>query len=96
MEDRDQYGRRTNAGASIGNYSSIALGEPRRHRRREKASLSAIPTVVDRIYTARGVDPDLARKVAGQLMAKDALGAHAHDELGLSATTTAWPIQRRP
>ncbi|MBV5262497.1 VIT1/CCC1 transporter family protein [Pinisolibacter aquiterrae] len=45
------------------------------------------------IYVARGVEVDLARKVADQLMAKDALAAHAHDELGLSEATTARPIQ---
>jgi VIT1/CCC1 family predicted Fe2+/Mn2+ transporter len=46
-----------------------------------------------RIYMARGVEAGLARQVAGQLMAKDALGAHARDELGISDTTTARPIQ---
>ncbi|PJI39828.1 MAG: hypothetical protein CTR54_18450 [Rhizobium sp.] len=45
------------------------------------------------IYVARGVAPELAREVADQLMAKDALGAHAHDELGISEMTTARPIQ---
>ncbi len=45
------------------------------------------------IYTARGVAPELARQVATQLMAKDALGAHARDELGISAMTTARPVQ---
>ena len=45
------------------------------------------------IYVKRGVTPDLARQVADQLMAKDALAAHAHDELGISEMTTARPIQ---
>jgi VIT1/CCC1 family predicted Fe2+/Mn2+ transporter len=45
------------------------------------------------IYVARGVAPELARQVADQLMAKDALAAHAHDELGISEMTTARPIQ---
>ncbi|MBN9016953.1 MAG: VIT family protein [Rhizobiales bacterium] len=45
------------------------------------------------IYEARGLDPALAREVAIQLMAKDALGAHARDELGISEITTARPIQ---
>jgi VIT1/CCC1 family predicted Fe2+/Mn2+ transporter len=45
------------------------------------------------IYVKRGVDPDLARKVAVQLMAKDALGAHARDELGISEITVARPVQ---
>jgi VIT1/CCC1 family predicted Fe2+/Mn2+ transporter len=42
---------------------------------------------------ARGVKPGLARQVAQQLMAKDALGAHARDELGISEISTARPIQ---
>ncbi len=45
------------------------------------------------IYVKRGVDPVLARQVAQQLMAKDALAAHARDELGISEITTARPIQ---
>lgn len=45
------------------------------------------------IYVERGLDTDLAEKVAVQLMAKDALGAHARDELGISEFTTARPIQ---
>lgn len=45
------------------------------------------------IYVARGLDGKLAQQVAGQLMAHDALGAHARDELGISPTSTARPIQ---
>lgn len=45
------------------------------------------------IYAKRGVDPPLARQVAQQLMAKDALSAHAHDELGISEITAARPVQ---
>jgi len=45
------------------------------------------------IYVKRGVDPATADVVARQLMAKDALAAHAHDELGISEMTTARPIQ---
>jgi VIT1/CCC1 family predicted Fe2+/Mn2+ transporter len=45
------------------------------------------------IYVQRGVDPALARQVAQQLMAKDALTAHARDELGISKITTARPVQ---
>ncbi len=44
-------------------------------------------------YVARGVDPELARQVAQQLMAKDALAAHARDELGISEITAARPVQ---
>src|SRR6476659_6307424 len=45
------------------------------------------------IYVARGVETGLARQVAQQLMAKDALGAHARDELGISEISTARPVQ---
>ena len=45
------------------------------------------------IYVSRGLDPLLAEQVAKQLMNHDALGAHARDELGISATGTARPIQ---
>ncbi len=45
------------------------------------------------IYFKRGVDAALARQVAQQLMTKDALGAHARDELGISDITTARPVQ---
>jgi vacuolar iron transporter family protein len=45
------------------------------------------------IYVARGLEPSLAQVVADQLMAHDALGAHARDELGLTEIHTARPIQ---
>ena len=45
------------------------------------------------IYVGRGLDPALAKTVAQQLMAHDALGAHARDELGISETLRARPIQ---
>ena len=45
------------------------------------------------IYVDRGLDTELAGKVAEQLMAKDPLGTHLRDELGISELTTARPIQ---
>jgi VIT1/CCC1 family predicted Fe2+/Mn2+ transporter len=45
------------------------------------------------IYVGRGLDPLLAKQVADQLMAHDAIGAHARDELGISETLRARPIQ---
>jgi len=45
------------------------------------------------IYVGRGIDPSLAKEVARQLMAHDAIGAHARDELGISVILTARPIQ---
>ena len=45
------------------------------------------------IYVERGLEPALAKEVADQLMAHDALGAHARDELGISETLSARPVQ---
>jgi VIT1/CCC1 family predicted Fe2+/Mn2+ transporter len=45
------------------------------------------------IYVSRGLTPELAKKVAEQLMARDALGSHARDELGITENLTARPIQ---
>lgn len=45
------------------------------------------------IYVERGLDPALAKQVAQQLMAHDALGAHARDELGITTTGTPRPVQ---
>lgn len=45
------------------------------------------------LYVERGIDPPLAKQVAGQLMAHDAIGAHARDELGISENLRARPIQ---
>jgi VIT1/CCC1 family predicted Fe2+/Mn2+ transporter len=64
---------------------------------RERIELATAPDAEKEelvgIYTARGLTPALARQVADQLMERDALGAHARDELGLSAVTAARPIQ---
>ena len=64
---------------------------------REQAELQTDPAAEQRelaaIYLARGLEPDLAQRVAAQLMAHDALGAHARDELGFSNTTSARPMQ---
>lgn len=64
---------------------------------RERAELKSQPKAelqeLSQIYVKRGVHPDVALKVAEQLMAKDALGAHARDELGISEITTAQPVQ---
>ncbi|MFN2348014.1 MAG: VIT family protein [Thioalkalivibrio sp.] len=46
-----------------------------------------------KIYESRGVEPLLAQQVADQLMAHDALGAHARDEIGISENGTARPVQ---
>jgi VIT1/CCC1 family predicted Fe2+/Mn2+ transporter len=64
---------------------------------RERSELATIPAreldELAGIYVERGLDPALARQVAEQLTAKDALAAHARDELGISEMTTARPVQ---
>jgi VIT1/CCC1 family predicted Fe2+/Mn2+ transporter len=64
---------------------------------RESLELETDPAAEEReltaIYVARGLEPDLAQQVAVQLMAHDALGAHARDELGITEAFSARPIQ---
>jgi VIT1/CCC1 family predicted Fe2+/Mn2+ transporter len=64
---------------------------------RERMELQSQPEFerdeLAQIYVKRGLTKELAQQVAAQLMAKAALGAHAHDELGISEMTTARPIQ---
>ncbi|NGM47875.1 VIT family protein [Rhodobacter sp. SGA-6-6] len=64
---------------------------------RERKELAETPDAeleeLTRIYEARGLTRDLAEQVAVQLTDRDALGSHARDELGISETVTAHPIQ---
>lgn len=64
---------------------------------RETRELAEAPAAeleeLTRIYMDRGLDRDLAAQVAAQLTERDALGAHARDELGISETVSARPIQ---
>jgi len=64
---------------------------------RERQELATSPEAelaeLTGIYVARGLNPGLAKKVAEQLTARDALGAHARDELGIHELTRARPIQ---
>jgi len=64
---------------------------------REKRELATQPETEEdeliAIYIRRGLDQDLSRRVARQLMAKDALVAHARDELGLTEQQAARPLQ---
>ncbi len=84
---------------AAGEYVSVSSQADTEHAdlARERKELSENPAFerdeLAGIYIKRGVDPALAHQVAEQLMAKDALGAHARDELGISAATTARPVQ---
>lgn len=63
---------------------------------RERSELATDPAFEQQelaaIYAARGVDPETAAKVAEQMMGHDAIGAHARDELHITATTAARPV----
>jgi VIT1/CCC1 family predicted Fe2+/Mn2+ transporter len=84
---------------AAGEYVSVSSQSDteRADLEREKRELLEDPKFekeeLAKIYVARGVELGLARKVAQQLMAKDALGAHARDELGISEISTARPVQ---
>jgi VIT1/CCC1 family predicted Fe2+/Mn2+ transporter len=84
---------------AAGEYVSVSSQSDTEHADlvREKRELAADPAFEQdelvQIYVARGLEEGLAREVAKQLMAKDALGAHARDELGISAISTARPVQ---
>jgi VIT1/CCC1 family predicted Fe2+/Mn2+ transporter len=84
---------------AAGEYVSVSSQSDTEHAdlAREKRELADDPVFereeLAQVYVARGVQEGLAREVARQLMAKDALGAHARDELGISEVTTARPVQ---
>ncbi|MBW4090412.1 MAG: VIT family protein [Proteobacteria bacterium] len=84
---------------AAGEYVSVSsqADSERADIARERTELSTNPDGEQRelagIYVKRGLDATLARQVAEQLMAHDALGAHSRDELGISAATAARPIQ---
>jgi vacuolar iron transporter family protein len=84
---------------AAGEYVSVSsqADTERADLAREARELSEDPQFekeeLAQIYVARGVELTLARNVAEQLMAKDSLGAHARDELGISEISTARPAQ---
>jgi len=84
---------------AAGEYVSVQSQADAEHAdlERERAELKADNKGEHRelaaIYVARGLDPALAKQVAEQLMAHDALGAHARDELGISEALRPRPIQ---
>jgi VIT1/CCC1 family predicted Fe2+/Mn2+ transporter len=84
---------------AAGEYVSVSsqADTERADLQREKDELRTSPGAetaeLAGIYAKRGVSPDLAKQVAKELMAKDALEAHARDELGISEATAARPVQ---
>lgn len=84
---------------AAGEYVSVSsqADTERSDLARERAELAADPVAelneLAAIYTSRGLEPALARTVAEQLTAHDALGAHARDELGITEELAARPVQ---
>lgn len=87
------------ASMATGEYVSVSSQSDTEHAdlEREALSLQTNPQFeleeLTQLYVARGLDADLASQVARQLMATDALGAHARDELGISEMLVARPLQ---
>ncbi|MES1975289.1 MAG: VIT family protein [Pseudomonadota bacterium] len=78
---------------SVSSQSDTEQADLARERTELAADVEAEVRELAGIYAARGVDATTAESVARQMMAKDALATHAHDELGISEMTTARPIQ---
>jgi vacuolar iron transporter family protein len=78
---------------SVSSQSDTEQADLARERKELKESPEFELDELTDIYVKRGVDQALARQVVEQLMAKDALMAHARDELGISEITTARPVQ---
>lgn len=78
---------------SVSSQADTESADLARERRELAADDVAERAELAAIYVDRGLTPLLAAQVAEQLMAKDALAAHARDELGLSEATTARPLQ---
>jgi VIT1/CCC1 family predicted Fe2+/Mn2+ transporter len=78
---------------SVSSQADVEKSALAQERRELKEDGDAELTELARIYVHRGLEPDLARQVAVQLTRKDALAAHARDELGLSEELSARPLQ---
>jgi len=78
---------------SVSSQADTERADLNRERRELATQSQAEEDELAGIYVGRGLDADLARQVARQLMAKDALAAHARDELGLTEELAARPLQ---
>lgn len=78
---------------SVSSQADSEKADLRRERRELEQNVAHERDELAAIYVERGLDPSLADQVADQLMAHDALAAHARDELGLSVTHGARPVQ---
>lgn len=78
---------------SVSSQADTEKADLERERKELEADRKGETKELAAIYVTRGLEPSLAQQVAEQLMAHDALSAHARDELGLSELHTARPIQ---
>jgi vacuolar iron transporter family protein len=78
---------------SVSSQSDTEKADLDRERKELASDRDSELNELTEIYIKRGLDAELAKQVAEQLMAHDALGAHARDELGISELTAARPIQ---
>lgn len=78
---------------SVSSQADTERADLERERRELAEDIEYERRELAEIYEQRGLEPELAQQVAEQLMARDALGAHARDELGLFEVYTARPIQ---
>jgi VIT1/CCC1 family predicted Fe2+/Mn2+ transporter len=78
---------------SVSSQADIERADLARERQELATDVEHEHAELASIYARRGLDPSLARQVADQLMAHDALGSHARDELGISDMSTARPVQ---
>jgi VIT1/CCC1 family predicted Fe2+/Mn2+ transporter len=78
---------------SVSSQADTESADLNRERKELATDVEAERVELASIYVSRGLEPALARQVADQLMARDALGAHARDELGISDTLSARPVQ---
>src|SRR4030095_10073227 len=78
---------------SVSSQSDAEQADLTRERKELRENREFEQEELAQIYVKRGVDQALGRQVAQQLMVKDALTAHARDELGISEITAARPVQ---
>jgi VIT1/CCC1 family predicted Fe2+/Mn2+ transporter len=78
---------------SVSSQSDTEKADLARERKELSENVEFEREELAEIYVKRGLDPILARQVAEQLMSKDALSAHARDELGISEITAVRPVQ---
>jgi VIT1/CCC1 family predicted Fe2+/Mn2+ transporter len=78
---------------SVHSQSDIENADLEREREELKTDVTGEHRELSAIYVGRGLEPGLAHQVADQLMAHDALGAHARDELGITEESKPRPIQ---